>query len=113
MNEYVKIGRGRSERVSKNDKKGERRVTSNTGRSLSETVLVTKILSMLNKSMINSMLPFSMLSSCRCYSFDDNFFEVDVPVFDFTYFSPYYFITSRRFFTNCISKKFSWFLSFK
>jgi len=48
---------------------------------------VTKILSMLNKSMINSMLPFSMLSSCRCYSFDDNFFEVDVPVFDFTYFS--------------------------
>jgi hypothetical protein len=36
--------------------------------------------------MINSMLPFSMLSSCRCYSFDDNFFEVDVPIFDFTYF---------------------------
>jgi len=37
--------------------------------------------------MLNSMLPFSMLSSCRCYSFDDNFFEVDVPVFDVSYFS--------------------------
>jgi len=45
------------------------------------------LLSMLNKSMLNSMLPFSMLSSCRCYSFDDNFFEVDVPVFDVSYFS--------------------------
>jgi len=33
------------------------------------------------------MLPLSMLSSCRCYSFDDNFFEVDDPVFDFSYFS--------------------------
>jgi len=87
VNEYVKIGRGRSERVSKNDKKGERRVTSNTGRSLSETVLVTKILSMLNKSMINSMLPFSMLNCCRCYSFELSLFEVDVAVFDVTHFS--------------------------
>jgi hypothetical protein len=32
------------------------------------------------------MLPLSMLSLCRCYSFDDNFFEVDVPVVDVSYF---------------------------
>jgi len=44
------------------------------------------LLSMLNKSMLNSMLPITMLSSCRCYSFDVNFFEVDVPVVDVSYF---------------------------
>jgi len=27
-----------------------------------------------------------MLSSCRCYSFDVNFFEVDVPVVDVSYY---------------------------
>jgi len=32
------------------------------------------------------MLPLSMLSLCRCYSFDVNFFEVDVPVVDVSYF---------------------------
>jgi len=45
------------------------------------------LLSMLNKLMLNSMLPLSMLSSCRCYSFDVNFFKVDVPVVDVSYFS--------------------------
>ncbi len=37
--------------------------------------------------MLNSMLSLSMLSLCRCYSFDVNFFEVDVPVVDVSYFS--------------------------
>jgi len=32
------------------------------------------------------MLPLSMLSLCRCYSFDVNIFEVDLPVFDVSYF---------------------------
>jgi len=36
--------------------------------------------------MLNSMLPLSMLNWCRSYSFDDNIFEVDVPVFDVSYF---------------------------
>ncbi len=34
------------------------------------------------------MLPLSMLSLCPCYSFDVNFFEVDVPVVDVSYFPP-------------------------
>jgi len=36
--------------------------------------------------MLISMLPLSMLKSCRCYRFDVNIFEVDVPVFDVSYF---------------------------
>ncbi len=36
--------------------------------------------------MINSMLPFSILNYCRYYSFDETFFEVDVPVFNVTHF---------------------------
>jgi len=36
--------------------------------------------------MLFSMLPLSMLSLCRCYSFDVNIFEVDLPVFDVSYF---------------------------
>jgi len=36
--------------------------------------------------MLNSMLPFSTLKSCRRYRFDVNFFEVDVPVVDVSYF---------------------------
>jgi len=38
-------------------------------------------------SKLNSMLPFSKLTSCRCYSFDDTFFKVGVPVFDVKRFS--------------------------
>ncbi len=38
--------------------------------------------SMLTFLMLNSMLPFSTLSSCRSYRFDDIIFEVDLPVFD-------------------------------
>jgi len=37
--------------------------------------------------MLNSMLTFSTLKSCRRYRFDDIIFEVDVPVFDVSYFS--------------------------
>jgi len=40
--------------------------------------------------MLNSMLPLSMLNWCRSYSFDDNIFEVDVPVFDVSYFLQIY-----------------------
>ncbi len=36
--------------------------------------------------MLNLMLPLLMLSLCQCYSFNDNFFEVDVPVVDVSYF---------------------------
>ena len=32
------------------------------------------------------MLPLSMLKWCRCYRFDDIIFEVDLPVFDISYF---------------------------
>jgi len=44
------------------------------------------LLSMLNKSMLISMLPLSILKSCRCYRFDDIIFEGDLPVFDISYF---------------------------
>jgi hypothetical protein len=52
---------------------------------------------MLNKSMLNSMLPLSMLKSCRCYSFDDNIFEVDFPVFDVSYFLHYFWVDTDHF----------------
>jgi len=37
---------------------------------------------------------FSMLSLCRCYSFDVNFFEVDVPVVDVSYFPQFHDLSS-------------------
>jgi hypothetical protein len=45
--------------------------------------------------MLNSMLPLSILKSCRCYRFDDIIFEVDLPVFDISYFSPIFLITTQ------------------
>jgi len=45
------------------------------------------LLSMLSNSKINSILPFLKSNSCRYYSFDDNFFEVYVPVVDIKRFS--------------------------
>ena len=47
------------------------------------------LLSMLPFSKLNLMLPLSILKSCRSYRFDDIIFEVDLPVFDISYFPPF------------------------
>jgi len=39
--------------------------------------------------MLISILPLSILKSCRCYRFDVNIFEVDITVVDINCFSQF------------------------
>ncbi len=61
---------------------------------------------MLTFSMLNSMLPFLTLKSCRRYCFDVNIFEVDITVVDINCFSLCLSIQSKEFLLNVISHNF-------